>query len=269
MARRRGDRGWYTVFALLAVVAFVGIYYLSGKDAFGAAGLIIWNAIVVAYNLFVRVVASFAALLARGVGVRRLSRIMTAIGGIGLGYAGSVVLNEARLARAQQWRDKLRASMHKFTTEWRMLTLPAKLIVVGLMIAVQLYLHWMLIIFPIGFLVPIVRRVWVQAADAAFGGWYWQTFGKWHRKFLRTARNMPIVRHMMGAMHLTRLRYLTAWRLWRHHPRYRDAKTSTRVVSIIEPFRLLMRGELDQYVGRPLLAGRNRDRPRNNGSGMD
>ena len=49
---------------------------------------------------------------------------------------------------------------------------------------------------------------------------------------------------------------LRAARRASHDPRYRDPVTNKRRVSLVEPVRLWWRGELDGYVGHPLLAGR-------------
>ncbi len=57
-----------------------------------------------------------------------------------------------------------------------------------------------------------------------------------------------------GGSRLLRLQYPTAWRLWKYHPRYRDASGELRV-SALESFRLRRRRQLDLYVGRPLLSG--------------
>jgi hypothetical protein len=66
---------------------------------------------------------------------------------------------------------------------------------------------------------------------------------------------MPGCRHLIGAARIARLRYLCAWRTWKYEPHYRHAATNERVVSFAEPLRLWWRGELDRYVGRPLLSG--------------
>jgi hypothetical protein len=55
-----------------------------------------------------------------------------------------------------------------------------------------------------------------------------------------------------------RIRYLTAWRLWKYHPRYCGPEPGKRQVDLVEPLRLWRRGELDVYVDRPLLAGGRR-----------
>lgn len=257
MAREKKDLGWYGIFIALAVFFFVLVYVLTGKDAVGAAFRVVWSGGVFVVNAVARVLTSFVALLARGVGFRRASRIFTAVGGIGLGYAGAVVLNVERLRMAHDWREWFRRLSRRTIRAWQGFHLLTKIAVVVALISVQLYLHWVLIVFPIGFLVPVVRRAWVQLADTAFGEWYWRTFGPLHRAALALGRQLPVVRHLIGCIHLTRLRYLTAWRLWRHHPRYRDDLTGHRVVSFVEPVRLWLRGELDIYVGRPLLSGRS------------
>jgi hypothetical protein len=63
---------------------------------------------------------------------------------------------------------------------------------------------------------------------------------------------MAGVREVVGAVRLARTRYLRAWRLWRYDPRYRRAASGKQIISFIEPVRLWWRGELDDYVGRPL-----------------
>jgi hypothetical protein len=194
-------------------------------------------------------------LLAKGVGWRRLSRLGGAIAGIGLGYSGAVLLSEGRLKRARGWTGKLRLVLARVRQRWLSLHLGWKLAIVVGLIASQLYLHFLLILFPIAFLVPAVRRLWVQAADTLFGAWYWRTFGPAHRAVVASLRRQPGVRHVIGGARLTRIRYLRAWRLWKYDPRYRDAETGKHEVSFIEPLRLWWRGDLDGYVGRHLLGG--------------
>jgi hypothetical protein len=258
VARRNGQFGWYVAFVVIAVVASLGVYALTGQDALAAAVRVFWNAFVLLFNAALRVIGSLVGLLARGVGWRRLSRIANVIGGIGLGYAGSVLFSDEKVQRARSWRDRLRAMITLARNKWQALPLGWKLFVVAVLIASQIYVHTILIIFPIAFLVPVVRRLWVRVADLAFGSWYWRTFGSRHRLFISTMRRLPGVRSIIGWGRLTRIRYLTAWRLWRYHPRYQLIGSNRRMVSLSEPIKLWWRSELDEYVGRPLLAGANR-----------
>lgn len=251
----RKGKGWYATFAFLIVISFAAIYALTGMDALGAAARFLWNGLVFIGNGIVRVVGGLLQMLARGVGWRRLSRIGSMVTGVGLGYAASVVLSDSTVSKARGWRGKLQAALKIARAWWQDLPLWAKLAVVAALIASQVYLHVALIVFPIAFLVPVVRRLWVGTADLLFGKWYWRTFGNLHRATVSTLRTLPGVRRVMEGFRLVRLRYLYAWRLWRYDPRYRDASTGGRRVSLIEPLRLWWHGELDGYVGRPLLAG--------------
>ena len=252
----RNGKGWYATFALLVIVAFIVIYYLTGRDALGAAGRFLWNGLVLVVNGLVRLIGSFFELLARGVGWRRMSRLTSVVTDVDLSYAASVVLSDDAVDKARGWRGKLQAATRVARDKWQSLPLVLKLLAVAGLIASQLYLHFLLVIFPIAFLVPVARRLWVRVADLLFGSWYWKTFGDAHRATVGAIRTLPLIRPLAEGLRLFRLRYLYAWRLWRYHPRYRDPTTNTRRVSLIEPLRLWCRGGLDGYVGRPLLSGR-------------
>jgi len=254
--RDRQGIGWYVSFALIAVVAFVAIGAATGQDALAAAARVLWNAFAFVINAVIRVFGSLLGLLAKGVGWRRLSRVANTICGIGLGYAASVVLSEEKVQKARGWREKLRAAIASIRDRWQALHLFWKLVIVATLIASQVYLHTMLIVFPIAFLVPVVRRLWVRLADLLFGAWYWKKFGAKHRKMVAWLRTLPVIRNIIGWARITRIRYLTAWRLWKYHPRYLDPVTGKRQVDLIEPLRLWWRNELDGYIGRPLLAGK-------------
>lgn len=251
---RRGI-GWYVTFIAIAVVLFVGIGIVAGVDAIAASARFLWDLLAVVANGLMRALGGLVMLLAKGIGWRRLSRIGSAIAGIGLGYSGGVILSERRLKRARGWTGKLRVALARLRQRWVALHLGWKLAILAALVASQLYLHFLLILFPIAFLVPVVRRAWVQAADMLFGTWYWRTFGPTHRAVVASLRRQPGVRHVIGGARLTRIRYLRAWRLWKYDPRYRDVKTGKHEVSFIEPVRLWWRGELDGYVGRHLLGG--------------
>lgn len=256
--RLSGSLGWYIAFTAIAVTAFLGLGYFTGADAIAGTARFVWNVIVIAGAGLMRVAGGLLALVAKGIGWRRLSRLSTAILSVGLGYSASVLLSDSGVRRAKGWTGKLRRALMAVRQRWLSLPLIGKLAIVTALIASQLYLHSVLVLFPIAFLVPVVRRLWVQVADLLFGGWYWRTFGRLHRTVMRFLRRMLGVRELIGAARLLRLRYLYAWRLWKHHPRYRDPETNKRIVSLGEPMRLWRRGELDGYVGRPLLSGGGR-----------
>jgi hypothetical protein len=252
----RKDWGWYATFALLLIVAYITIYYLTGRDALGASARFVWNGLVIVANGLIRLIGSSLGVLARGFGWRRLSRWSSVIAGVGLGYAGSVVLSDNSVRKAVGWRSKLRAAIFVARGKWRNLPLSLKLLVVVILIATQLSLHSLLIVFPIAFLVPVVRKLWVRIGNLLVSKWYWKRYGDAHRAAVGVMRTLPVIRPLHEGVRLIRIRYLYAWRLFRYDSRYRDPLTNNRRVSLVEPVRLWWRGELDGYVGHSLLAGR-------------
>jgi len=260
--RVSGGRGWYATFFALAFILTVTVGYVTGLDAVAATSRFLWNATALITNGTLRAAGGLLLLLARGIGWRRLARLATAIMGVGLSYSGGIFLSERQLRRAKGWTGTLSALLAQTRIRWLGLPLAWKIAIVALLIASQVYLHFLFILFPIAFLVPVVRRIWVRVADIALGSWYWRAFGRTHRAVIASLRTMPGAREVVGAVRLARIRYLRAWRLWRYDPRYRHAATGKQSISFIEPVRLWWHGELDDYVGRPLLCGtmrRSRD----------
>lgn len=253
MSRHRVGR--LVTFATIVIVTFVAVDYYTGYDVVGAAARFLWNGLVFLVNSLVRLFGGLAGAFARNVGLRRLARLATALTSVGLGYAGSVILSDARLRKAHGWRGKIKIAITLARNWWLQLHVAWKIVIVACLIASQAYLHFLLIVFPIAFLVPFVRRAWTLAADGLFGGWYWRRFGRAHRAAVARLKTLPGCRHVIGAVRLARLRYLCAWRLWKYDPRYRLPGANAHVVSLAEPIRLWWRGDLDRYIGRPLLAG--------------
>jgi hypothetical protein len=256
--RRRLRLGRFAALLVLAVTVILAVGYFSDVEVLAASGRFLWNALAAATNGVTRAAGGLLAMLAKGVGWRRLSRLAKVVTGVGLSYAGGVILSQRGLQRAQGWRGRARRLLAGMRATWLELPLIFKLAIVAALIASQIYLHVVLIVFPIAFLVPMVRRVWVQAADMVLGSWYWRTLGALHRRIFAGVRALPLVRHLVGGVRVVRIRYLTAWRLWKYHPRYCGAEPGTRQVDLVEPLRLWRRGELDVYVHRPLLAGGRR-----------
>jgi len=254
-AHRAHSVGWWVTLIALTVAIFVVVYLITGADALGAAMRLVWNALVFSLNAIVRLFSGMTGVIARALGFRRLGRIAFSLTGVGLAYAGGVILTDRGLQKASGWRGKLKAVITHARNRWQDLHVGWKLAIVGGLIASQVYLHFLLIIFPIAFLVPFVRQLWVQAVDITFGGWYRKKFGRQHKAFVAKMKAMPVIRPIRGWLRLTRLRYLCAWRTWRYNPRYLHADGHRHAVSLIEPMRLWWHNELDRYVGHPLLAG--------------
>src|SRR5690606_23351108 len=133
----------YLSFALIAVVAFVAIGAVTGQEALAAAVRVLWNGFALVINSLIRVFGSLLGLIARGVGWRRVTRVANVIGGVGLGYAASVVFSEEKVQKARGWRGKLKAAITSVRNRWQNLPLVWKLLVVAALIASQVYLHSM------------------------------------------------------------------------------------------------------------------------------
>ena len=249
------SRGWYATFVLFALGLFLAVDHFTGLDVVAASGRLLWNGLALAANSVLRTAGGSLALLAKGIGWRRLARTGKVVTGVGLSYSAGVILTDRGVRRATSWTSKLRASLASLRNRWLRLHLVWKLAIVSALIASQVYLHFLFILFPIAFLVPVVRRMWVRGADMVFGTWYWKPFGRRHRAAVAWLRTCPGIREVIGATRLVRIRYLCAWRLWRYEPRYRNLAGGRHKVSFVEPLRLWWRGELDRYVGRSLLGG--------------
>lgn len=248
-------RTWLLWFLALVLIVFVVVEHYTGYEVIGAAMRFVWNGIAYVVNAALRAGSGLASAVARAVGMRRAGRVAAALAGVGLGYAGSVILSDARLHRAHTWRDKLRAGITIARNKWLELHLLWKLAIVAALIASQVYLHFLLIVFPIAFLVPVVRRMWIVIGDTFFGTLYKKKMARVHRTLRRMLWRTPGYAQSVAAIRLARMRYLCAWRRWRYDARYRNADTGERHVSLVEPVRLWWRGDLDRYVQKPLLAG--------------
>lgn len=146
---------------------------------------------------------------------------------------------------------------------WLQLPFIGKCLVV--IIAIWAQVHFLpgfaawLVLFPIAFLIPPLMWVWRTVSswfvDNFVGDWYWQRFATKHRSIMGWFKSIPVIREVRGAWRITRLRYITAWRMWRYEECYRIAKSERRRISLFEPIRLWWLGELDRYIGRPLCHG--------------
>ena len=118
-------RGWYATFLVLALLLFVVVDHFTGLDVVAATSRFLWNALALAANSATRAAGGLLALLAKGVGWRRLSRLATVIMGVGLSYSGGVILSDRGLRRAKGWTGRLKALAATLRNRW--LHLPARL----------------------------------------------------------------------------------------------------------------------------------------------
>lgn len=253
---------WKEWFGMLLVIAgvIVAIDIYFGAHFVGATTRFLWNGVAFLTLWFARVIEAGAILLTR----RRAIRLTTFVTAIGVGYASSVILTDAQVRKAYTLREKVRLVLTKIRGRWLALPTWGKFVFVGLLIIAQIIClpriaEW-IVLFPIAFMVPVLKAfgqwlaLWI--ADSFIGRMYWMYFGTLHRKITRGAKMIPIAKQVREMILLKRLQYLTAWRMWMHEACYQTARGRRRI-SLFEPVRLWWRGELNTYVGRPLLSGKS------------
>ena len=259
---------WKEWFGMLLVIcgAIVAVDIYFETHYIGATARFLWNMLAFAMQSIARTLEAGLAILLR----KRATRIFTGIfTAIGLVYVSHLILTDTQARKTHTWlewvRHVVRVGASHLRVAWLWLPLWGKFVVVGVMIYTQIHLMpWvaaLLVLFPIAFMVPVLVAIrqaitsWI--VDSFFGQWYWRKFGRTHRATTTRLKQVPVARQVRGVLWLVRLQYLTAWRMWKHAPCYRMAKSERRRISLFEPLRLWWRGELSQYVGRPLLSGKN------------
>jgi|GEM_PF-1747272 len=268
--RHHRPKRW--IMTLLVIVGIVVVidYVFLDTWALGATTRFLWNALIFAALWFLRAAEGFILLFSK----RRVVKFTSFLTNVGLGYASRVVLTETQAKKAFTWkywvaqntREKVRIALSYVRVRWIKLETWQKFAIVAILITVQVL--WvpfavLFVIFPVGFMVPFIiamRQMIVAVvvgllADSALSRTYWNYFGHMHRSLVQRSKSVPVVREVRGAMYLTRLQYLTAWRMWMHAECYKTTKGRRRI-SLFEPLRLWWRGELNTYIGRPLLSGK-------------
>jgi hypothetical protein len=258
MESRIAWRAWALSLALICL-ALIAISLLTDINTIGATGRFVWNAMMAALLLSARSLDTVLAYVLR----RRAWRVAGLFVNIGLGYSGNVILTHRQMKRARGWQGAFRKRMTSIRRAWINLAAPWKVICVALLIATQIMLFPVMsqyvLLIPIGFMIPVVanatRRIYAWMADSIFAATYRRYFGPRHRAAIRRMRAFPLLHAARGAVRLLRMRYLTAWRLWKYDPGYRDP-SGELWVSMLEPVRLWRQRKLDVYIGRPLFVGR-------------
>jgi hypothetical protein len=243
----------------LICAALVALSFLTDINTIGATGRFAWNAAIAALLASARGLDTVSAYVLR----RRIWRIASFFTTVGLGYSGNVVLTHAQLERAKGWHGTFRKYTIRMRNNWNALGTTWKFLCVAVVITAQIALlpviSQYIVLIPIGFMIPVVangaRRIYAWAADSILGATYRRYFGSTHRAASRRLRTLAPVHGLRGGIRLVRMRYLSAWRLWKYDPQYRDS-SGELWVSVFEPIRLWREQKLDLYIGRPLFAGK-------------
>jgi hypothetical protein len=258
-------------FAVLVIVAIIiAIDAFLDVDAVGATARFALNFFKFALAWVFRGLETFSKLfgaLVRLAVRRRAWRIGMRATSVGFGYWWRTVLNEKQARRVDGWWASMRTGTAHFQKRWYALPLVMKVLIASVLVLIQVMLFPTLsdyiLLFPVGFMIPVIvgagRRIFGWIGDLLFCATYQKYFGHVHYKATRRLRKVGWIAKSRGAVRLGRLRYLTAWRLWKYDPCYRRPSGELKR-SLIEPVRLWRNGKLDKYRGQPLFRARDTKR---------
>jgi len=258
--RRRISHLWLLAIVILITTILVVDWY-TGADGVGATARFAvrflrfavessWRLLLV---LWERVGFAFVAILSS-----RVTRMFAALTlGMGVSYLTS---DHKKVGRFYSLRAYARESGRRMKEWWQHLHFLSKSLIVVFLIVIQIYLHFWILLFPVGFLLAgmvfALKKTQGWLASYVFGAVYRTRFGAWHRRTVSSLKRTPLVGAIVGGADYVRLCFRGGWRLWRYDSQYRDAQGQlmhARGRWLL--FKALLRGEWACYVGRPLLAG--------------
>ncbi|MFZ2887219.1 MAG: hypothetical protein WA021_05365 [Minisyncoccia bacterium] len=241
-----------------AVIIAIDYWYFESAYVLGPVLRILvyaWRGVFYALDVTVRTVLY-------QIGWRRIMRPLTLItmGGIGLTY---LVTNPKRLKKIRGWKGRIIARAAQIQEWWYGRHFVMKVIIVIGLIALQVSVHWWLLLFPVGFLITAIaemfRRGQLMVADEIFGKVYWTRFRAFHTRIMRYLRSVPFVGKAIAGARSLKLMFKCGWRLWRYDPRFRDPWKTGHTHPIEGRVRLIKAcwlGEWRRYHTRHLLAGK-------------
>ncbi len=280
-------REWWWGFGVL-IALILAIDWYTELDALGATARFLGNLLGATWRLLLetavalwRIILEAAFALWRFIafGAERFSLVIAAVATSKVArfftsIAASVTLEYmfagSWTGRVRQLKERAKSAGMAARLWWLRQHLVVKLAVVTIMIVVQISLHWVILLFPIGFMVPYlvktVRFVQKTVLDNAFTKWYLTRFGSFHGFVVRTLRTHATTRSVTACIRTTRLYFNAGWRIWKYDPRFRAREASL----IYQDLWLRMvfaktswwagewRTRFDQYRSRPLLSGEGR-----------
>jgi hypothetical protein len=237
----------------LLIAAIVLVDQMTGENAIGFTFRFLWGII----TRFVIFAIHWSDILFLSVLRVRVFQWIGALTMVQIGYIGRVIFNEHQMGKFSNWKGSMKEHVLWVKRLWRATPFLFKVAVVGLLIFGQMALlprlsEWV-ILFPMGFMLhgieSLYRRMFGKVANKAID----RVIADKHEELVDRIEWLDRLYTRCG---LWRLRYLTAWRLWKHSPKYRDPVTLKRKKSFIEPLRLFWRSDesLERYIGKPLFA---------------
>jgi hypothetical protein len=225
MISRSQRRRWLLVAG--AVAGFVALLalidYYTGTDLIGGTARFMWRIVVAAgemlldvlrlgwrYLLVVleyswRVFAAFGYRLYALLPALLTSRLTRIVWLLSMGAAAGMYFGRRKADGSLTYWQKLRRAIARASDAlkewWLARHLVTKCFVVVLAIAVQVHLHWAVVLFPVGFMIPYLvmalnalqRTVLAPVVDV----FYFRYFGRWHahlkQKLAHNASVRPLI----------------------------------------------------------------------------
>lgn len=288
MSKRLYRREWWWGFAIVIGI-IITIDWYAELDLLGATARFLSNVLSSTWRLIVEAAAALWRVVLEGAfatwrfivfGAERFSLVLTAVATSKVArfftsIAASVTLE---YMFAGSWTGKVRALKERAKSAgvavrlwWLKQHLVVKLCIVITMIVLQISLHWVILLFPIGFMVPylvkLVRFVQKTVLDNAFTKWYLKRFGSFHGFIVRTLRTHTATRKITGCVRATRLYFSAGWRIWKYDSRFKSTERSLIYQDIWLRYVFAKtswwpgewRVKFNQYRTRPLLSGVGRN----------
>lgn len=259
---------------VVAVCIFLLIDYYSGLDLVGTtarfllrAWEVFWRAFVeamiVGWRFLLFAAEKFLTLLP-GILSSRGTRVFVLVGMVG--FTGLYFSHKDKSeppGTFKQWVVKSKKWMRVYGRTlarlWRRLPLIAQVTVTAVLIVLQVHLHWVIVLFPIGFLIPpmVWALKWFQRSVivAVFGVWFEKHYGPQWRALVHTLRNNSFVHFVAGVFRCFRLWFAGGWRLWHYDHRfdYSDWKPWKRNTfgRTLFALRTIHTGEWGRYRRKP------------------
>jgi hypothetical protein len=247
ISRKTRKRVGLIVFGLVALIAAIVAWdYYFETDILGATGRFamrffawLWEFAVETARLLWRILLDVLAYGWRVVLVA-LERFVAFLPSIGAGRFTKFLWPMAMGAAANRYFTRTRRNgksglwqriktefydtVERLAVWWRAQHFAAKCAIVALMITVQVHLHWWLVFFPIGFLIPYLAMLLNSLQRWVLGPvleqWYLSRFGTLHARIKARALSWQWVRSIIATYRLFKLYFETGWRIWYYDARF-------------------------------------------------
>lgn len=238
---------WILVLGIsLLVGVIVAVDYWFGTDIVGATARLLVRFVAWIWQLLIEIarfvwrIAVEVALYGWRVAVFALERTLAMLPSlttgrftkvlwpVAMGAAAGMYFSRRSSGAAPSLWARVKSHLYAIAAEvriwWIAQHFAIKSIIVALLIVVQVHLHWVILLFPVGFLIPYLvmgltslqRSVLGPIAEAL----YFSRLGYLHARLKERAMRFAVVRCVVETIRLFRLYFATGWRIWYYDSRF-------------------------------------------------